>query len=366
MSTPIRIGIIGAGYISGAYLRAAKDFQEIAVVSCADAVRSNAEARAGEFGLRAQDLDELLEDKSIDLILNLTTPQSHLPISLRALEAGKHVYSEKPLGLSLEETGKLLEAAGRNNVRLGCAPDTFLGGGHQTVRKLIDDGAIGKPLGGTAFVLSGGPESWHPNPQFYYQAGGGPVFDMGPYYLTALINLLGPVKSVTSIARRGFAERVFGAGPRKGEKFAVEIPTHFNALLEFEQGAIISFHASFDVLGHSHLPIEIYGTDGSLQIPDPNYFGGRVRLLERGGSWADRPLTHAYSDGNYRILGVAEMASAIRTNRPHRASDQMAFHTVEIMEAIVNGGSSGKPVPINSRCQRPRALQPLPRLGILD
>jgi predicted dehydrogenase len=366
MSTPIRVGIVGAGYISAAYLRAAKDFREIAVVSCADALQTNAETRAKEFGLRAQNVDELFEDKSIDLVLNLTTPQSHVPISLQALKIGKHVYSEKPLGLSTEETGQLLEAAHRNNVRLGCAPDTFLGGGQQTARKLIDDGAIGQPLGGTAFVLTPGPESWHPNPQFYYQTGGGPVFDMGPYYLTALINLLGPITRVTSIARRSFVERVFGAGPKKGEKFAVEIPTHFNALLEFEQGAIISFHASFDVQGHSHLPIEIYGTEGSLQIPDPNYFGGRVRLLRRGASWTEMPLTHGYNDRNYRILGVAEMAAAIRTNRPHRASDRIAFHGVEVMEAIVTGGSAGQPVLINSRCERPRALEPLPRLGTLD
>jgi predicted dehydrogenase len=366
MSTPIRVGIVGAGYISAAYLRAAKDFREISMVSCADVLRTNAETRAKEFGLRAQNVDELFEDKSIDLVLNLTTPQSHVPISLQALKIGKHVYSEKPLGLSTVETRQLLEAAHQNNVRLGCAPDTFLGGGQQTARKLIDDGAIGQPLGGTAFVLTPGPESWHPNPQFYYQTGGGPVFDMGPYYLTALINLLGPITRVTSIARRSFVERIFGAGPKKGEKFAVEIPTHFNALLEFEQGAIISFHASFDVQGHSHLPIEIYGTEGSLQIPDPNFFGGRVRLLRRGASWTEMPLTHGYNDRNYRILGVAEMAAAVRTNRPHRASDQIAFHTVEVMEAIVTGGSSGQPVLINSRCERPRALEPLPRLGTLD
>jgi predicted dehydrogenase len=249
---------------------------------------------------------------------------------------------------------------------LGCAPDTFLGGGQQTARKLIDDGAIGKPLGGTAFVLTPGPESWHPNPEFYYQTGGGPVFDMGPYYITALINLLGPVTRVTSIARRSFAQRVFGAGPRKGEKFPVEILTHFNALVEFEQEAIISFHASFDVQGHSHLPIEIYGTDGSLQIPDPNFFGGPVRLLEKGGRWLDMPLTHGFGDGNYRILGVADMASAIRANRPHRASDEIALHTVEVMEAIVSGGESGVPVAVHSHCERPRALQPLPRFGLLD
>lgn len=366
MSPPIRVGIVGAGFISAAYLKAARNFPELDIVSCADAQQSNAEKRGEEFGLKVQNVDELLQDETVDLVLNLTTPQSHAEVSSQALEAGKHVYSEKPLTLKREDAEALLESARRNKVRLGCAPDTFLGGGQQTARKLIDDGAIGKPLGGTAFVLSAGPESWHPNPEFYYQTGGGPVFDMGPYYITTLINLLGPVTRVTSIARRGFDQRIFGAGPRKGEKFPVEILTHFNALLEFEQGAIISFHASFDVQGHSHLPIEIYGTNGSLQIPDPNYFGGPVRLLEKAGRWIDMPLSHGFGDGNYRILGAAEMACAIRANRQHRASDQMAFHTVEIMEAIVTGGESGKPVPIYSQCERPRALQPLPRFGVLD
>jgi predicted dehydrogenase len=366
VSNAIRVGIVGAGYISGAYLKAAKNFPDLAMVHCADALRTNAEKRAEEFGLKVQSVDELLQDQSIDLVLNLTTPQSHFQVSTQGLEAGKHVYSEKPLALSRAEAEALSKTAHAHQVRLGCAPDTFLGGGQQTARKLIDDGAIGKPLGGTAFVLSAGPESWHPSPEFYYQKGGGPVFDMGPYYITALVNLLGPVTQVTSIAKRTFSERLFGAGPRKGQKFPVDIFTHFNALLEFEQGAVISFHASFDVQGHSHLPIEIYGTEGSLQIPDPNFFGGPVRLLQKGDRWVDAPLTHGFGDGNYRILGVAEMASAIRSNRPHRASDEIALHTVEVMEAIVYGGGSGKAVPVYSRCERPRALQPLPRFGVLD
>ena len=366
MSSAIRVGIVGAGYISAAYIKAAKNFSELAIVSCADAQRANAEKRGEEIGLKVQSVEELLRDDSVDLILNLTIPQAHFPVSSQGLQAGKHVYSEKPLALSREEAETLSKTAREHHVRLGCAPDTFLGGGQQTARKLIDDGAIGKPLGGTAFVLSPGPESWHPNPEFYYQTGGGPVFDMGPYYITALVNLLGPVTRVTSIARRSFEHRVFGAGPRKGEKFAVKILTHFNALLEFTQGAIISFHASFDVQGHSHLPIEIYGTEGSLQIPDPNFFGGPVRLLEKGGRWVDMPLTHGFGDGNYRILGVADMASAIRTNRPHRASDEIALHTVEVMEAIVSGGDSGQPVAVYSPCERPRALQALPRFGVLD
>jgi len=366
MVTPLRVGIVGSGYISAAYLKAARNFPELAIIACADALYANAEKRGEEFGLKVESVDELLRDESVDIILNLTTPQSHFEITAKGLQAGKHVYSEKPLTLSLREAETLLELGRRHKVRLGCAPDTFLGGGQQTARKLVDDGAIGKPVGGTAFIMTPGPESWHPNPQFYFQKGGGPVFDMGPYYITALINLFGPVKRVTSIGRRSLENRVFGAGPSKGGTFPVEILTHYNALLEFEQGPVISFHASFDVPGHTHLPIEIYGTRGSLQVPDPNTFGGPVRLLEEGGKWNDVPLTHGFGDGNYRSLGVAEMAAAIQANRKHRAEEDLVVHTVEIMEAIVNGGETGQSVPITTRCERPRALQPIPRIGLLN
>jgi predicted dehydrogenase len=366
MTSPLRVGIVGSGYISAAYLKAAKHFSEFAPVACADAIRENAVRRGEEFGLKAETVDELLHDNSVDIILNLTTPQSHFEITSKALQAGKHVYSEKPLTLSLREAEILLKLGREHNVRLGCAPDTFLGGGQQTVRKLVDDGAIGKPVGGTAFIMTGGPETWHPNPQFYYQKGGGPVFDMGPYYLTALINLFGPIKRVTSIGRRSLESRVFGAGPNKGGTFPIEILTHFNALLDFDQGPVISFHASFDVPGHTHLPIEIYGTEGSLQVPDPNTFGGPVRLLEKGGKWNDVPLTHGFADGNYRSLGVAEMAAAIRANRQHRAAEDLVTHTVEVMEAIVNGGETGQPISIITRCERPRALQPITTLGLLE
>jgi predicted dehydrogenase len=366
MITPLRVGIIGSGYISAAYLKAARNFPELTVVACADALHANAEKRGAEFGLKVETVDELLRDDSVDMILNLTTPQSHFEITSKGLLAGKHVYSEKPLTLSLQDAERLVKQGRERKVRLGCAPDTFLGGGQQTARKLIDDGAIGKPVGGTAFIMTGGPESWHPNPQFYFKKGGGPVFDMGPYYITALINLLGPVKRVTSIGRRSLEHRVFGAGPFAGGTFPVEILTHFNALLEFEKGPVISFHASFDVPGHSHMPIEIYGTDGSLQVPDPNIFGGPVRLLEKGDKWNDVPLSHGFADGNYRSLGVAEMATAIRGNRQHRASEDLVVHTVEITEAIVNGGETGQSVSITTRCERPRALQPLSNLGVLD
>jgi predicted dehydrogenase len=366
MIIPLRVGIIGSGYISTAYIKAAKNFPDLAVVACADLLRENAEKRGAEFGLRVEGVEELFGDENVDLILNLTTPQSHFEITSRGLQAGKHVYSEKPLALSWEEADTLLNTARVHKVRLGGAPDTFLGGGQQTVRKLIDDGAIGKPLGGTAFFMSAGPEVWHPNPEFYFQRGGGPVFDMAPYYLAALINLLGPVTRVTSVGRKSLDRRVFGAGPKKGATFPVEILTHFNSFLEFEQGVVVSFHVSFDVAGHSHLPIEIYGTDGSIQVPDPNFFGGPVCLLKKGDRWRDIPLSHGFGDGNYRSLGVADMAAAIRGNRPHRTAGELAVHTVEIMEAIVKGAETGQPVPISSRCERPRALEPLPRFGVLD
>jgi predicted dehydrogenase len=364
MST-LNIGIIGSGFISAAYLRAAKDFRQLKIVSCADAVPESAEARAREFGIRAQSVPELLEDKQVDLVLNLTTPKFHVPINRQALKSGKHVYSEKPFGLSVAEAKPLLSLAKRASLRIGSAPDTFLGGGQQTARHLIDQGAIGEPIGGTAFILGPGHERWHPNPDFFYQPGGGPVLDMGPYYITSLVNLLGPVKRVTSLSSKSLEERMIATGPRRDEKFPVEIQTHFTSMLEFAAGPVISFHASFDVQGHSHVPIEIYGTAGTIQVPDPNTFGGPVRLLGSKGEWVDAPLSHAFADRNYRILGVAELATALSEGVEHRASDLLAFHVLEVMEAIVEGGKTGTPVEIRSRCERPRALVPQTRMGSL-
>jgi predicted dehydrogenase len=275
--TPLQVGIIGAGYISAAYLRAARFFEQMKVVVCADLNPVAAEVRAREFGIKSCSVEALLEDGSVELVLNLTLPQVHVPVCLRAVDAGKHVYSEKPLGLSVAEVEPLLDAARSHGVRVGCAPDTFLGAGQQTARQLIDEGAIGTPIGGTAFVLLPGHERWHPNPAFYYQTGGGPVFDMGPYYLTALVNLLGPIEHLVSCGRKAFSQRTIGSGPRQGESFPVEIQTHFSVLLEFRSGPVVILNASFDVQGHSHVPIEIYGTEGTLQVPDPNTFGGPVR-----------------------------------------------------------------------------------------
>jgi predicted dehydrogenase len=360
----LQVGIVGSGFISRAYLRAAEDFPNVRISACSDVNFAAAEEKAREFRIRAQSVEELLGNSEVDLILNLTVPQSHGSVSLRAIEAGKHVYSEKPLALSIKEAAQLRSAAEAAGKRVGVAPDTFLGGGQQTARRLIDSGAIGTPVGGTAFILLPGHEFWHPNPDFFYQPGGGPVFDMGPYYVTALVNLLGPIKRVISIGSRTFAEREIQSGPRRGERIPVTILTHFNALLEFQAGPVVSFHASFDVKEHTHGPIEIYGTEGTLQVPDPNTFGGPVRLLKLRKSVTDVPLTHGFADRNYRIIGVAEMGKAIEMRRPHRASLELGYHVLEVMEAIVQ--DDGKGSAIASRCERPAALPAQPRLGIFE
>jgi predicted dehydrogenase len=363
---PLRVGIIGAGFISAAYLRASRSFSQIEIVSCADLDPAIAEKRAREFGIAASSIEALLQDDSIQLVLNLTTPQSHVPISLRAVEAGKHVYCEKPLGLSTAEAVPLLESVRTRGVRLGCAPDTFLGAGQQTARHALDRGLIGQPFGGIALVLMAGSERWHPNPDFFYLRGAGPVFDMGPYYLTALVHLLGPISKVYSIGRKAFDYRTIGSGPRQGERFPVETLTHFCSLLEFASGALVNFVASFDVAGHGHPPIEIYGTEGTLQVPDPNRFGGVVRLcLRPDAEWEEVASTHAFGDTNYRSLGAAELAESLQNARPHRAAETLAFHVLEVMEAIVEGASSGRRVQIRSTCERPRPLEPLPTIGSL-
>jgi predicted dehydrogenase len=354
---PKRVGIIGAGYISAAYLKST--LPQFKIVACADAIPENANARAEEFGIKAMGVDELLADPSIEVVLNLTIPQSHVSVSRAAISAGKHVYSEKPLGLSREEAQPLLDEAKAKGLRLGSAPDTFLGGGHQTVRKLIDDGAIGRPIGGAMFFMYGGPESWHPNPEFLYQKGAGPVFDMGPYYVTALVNLLGPVKNVLSVGRNTTPKRKIGSGPRQGTEFTVEVLTYVSAILEFHSGAAVTFTVSFDVTGHNHGPIEIYGTAGSLQIPDPNFFGGNVRLIREGGRWTDIAHSHSFGDGNYRGIGLADMSAAITAGVPHRASGKLAFHVLEVLEAIVSKAAGDNSFEIKSTCERPRPLVPI-------
>ena len=358
------IGIIGCGNISGIYLtNLTKRFVHTRVVACADLIRERSAAAAAQYGVaRAETVEELLRDPEVEIVVNLTPPRAHREVSLAALDAGKHVYSEKPLATRRTDGAAVLRAARRRGRRVGGAPDTFLGGGIQTCRKLIAEGAIGRPLGATAFMTTPGHERWHPDPAFYYQPGSGPVLDMGPYYITALAFLLGPVSRVTGSAQKSYSERTITSEPKKGTKISVEVPTHVAAVLDFASGAVGTLMMSFDVWG-AHLPwMEIYGTDGSLAVPDPNTFGGPVRLLKRDAKeWDEMPLQFGYTQ-NSRGLGVADMADAIRKDRPHRASGELLCHVLDVMEGIDDASRAGRHYRVKSTFERPA---PLP-LGLLD
>lgn len=363
---PVTVGLIGCGTISAAYLRAAPLFPELRIAALADLDESRARARAEEFGHRAATVDALLADPAIEVVLNLTPPAAHAPVGLEAIRRGKHVHGEKPLAASTAEARALLEAADRAGLRVGSAPDTFLGGAHQTARRLLDEGAIGRPLSGTAFMMNHGHEHWHPDPAFYYAPGGGPMLDMGPYYLTNLVNLLGPVAGVTGVATAGQAERTIGSEARRGERVPVQVATHVAGLLTFACGAVVSIATSFDVWQHRHGPMELYGTEGSMAVPDPNRFGGTVSVAKRREPWADAPLSHGFADGDFRILGLADLARALRAGRPHRCDGRLAHHVLEVMEAFQRSSDEGRAVAIESRCERPAPLPARPVLGELD
>jgi predicted dehydrogenase len=352
----VGIGIIGCGNISSAYLKAGKSFPILDIRAVADLNSAAAEARGAEFGVPAKSVADLLADQAIAIVVNLTVPKAHVEVGLQAVAAGKNVHSEKPLGIAVVEARRLIEAAKARGVRVGCAPDTFLGGAHQTCRKLIDEGAIGTPVAGTAVFMCPGHERWHPSPAFYYLPGGGPVLDMAPYYLTVLVNLLGPVRRVAGITSRIRAERMITSEPLKGTMMPVEVATHAAATLEFVDGAVITMALSFDVARHRHKPIEIYGTEAALSVPDPNWFGGDIEIATASADWKVVPTEHAYADANYRIMGVADMAHAIRTNRPHRASGELAFHVLEVMEAFQRSSDEGRHITIESRPARPAML----------
>ncbi len=361
------IGIMGCGNISAAYMRLAPQFSGMEIRACADLNIEAAEARAGEFGIRAETPEGLVRAGDIDIVVNLTVPVAHFDVSKMILEAGKHVYSEKPFVLSVEDGERLAELAQVRGLRIGSAPDTFLGGAHQQARQLIDSGAIGAVTSGTCHVMSHGMEDWHPNPDFFFQKGGGPVLDVGPYYVTNLVQLIGPVKRVAAMSSTPSAERTITSQPRNGEKITVETPTTIHALLEFHSGATITMGTSWDVWRHGHAPMELYGETGSLYLPDPNFFSGDVELMQGGDGAAERPhWDHPLGVpnekhgtvmlANYRAAGLSDMAHAISQNRPHRCSLELALHVVEIMTAILESGETGSFVSLKTKCERPAAL----------
>ena len=354
---PVRVGVVGCGVISGIYFQNLLKFGAVDVVACSDLIPGLSQAAAdAHAGIQAMTTDKIFADSSIDLVLNLTQPKYHFEVMKAGIEAGKHVYGEKPLSVSFEDSVQLLLLAEQAGLRVGCAPDTFLGAGIQTCRELIDGGVIGEPVAATAFFTSHGTENWHPAPGFYYQKGGGPMLDMGPYYLTALLNLMGPVKSVTGSARITFPERTITSEPLNGTKIEVEVPTHVSGTVNFASGAIGTVLTTFDLWG-ANLPfIEIYGSEGSLSVPDPNTFGGPVKVLVKGKKeWEEVPVSRPFSE-NSRGLGVADMARGIASGEPHRASGALASHALAIMHAFGRSADSGHRIELVTTCERPTPL----------
>jgi predicted dehydrogenase len=367
------VGIIGCGNISSIYMRNMPQFRGLRLEACADVRPEAAQAQAAAHGIEALSIDALLARPDIGIVVNLTTPNAHFAVSHAALAAGKHVFGEKPITVAAADSAKLVAEAKKRGLKLGCAPDTFLGAGGRAAREIIDSGRIGKVLSGTCFLMSHGMEHWHPDPTFFFKPGGGPILDMAPYYLAALINLLGPVESVQARASAGFAERIASAeGPMKGKAIKVETPTTVMAIVHFASDADILFTMSWDVWKHGHPPIELYGTEGSLRVPDPNFFGGSVEYTEKGGDWITldteaRPYGKPNwrspnwaaampSRANYRCLGIAELASAATAGTPHRASGALASHALEVMHAMLTAGTQGGEVKVHSRIERPAAL----------
>mgnify|MGYP000981093460 CR=1 FL=1 len=359
--TRSKVGIVGCGNISGIYFQNLRKYPEVELVAAADIDLDRAKARAAEFGLaKAYTVEQLLADPDIDIVVNLTIPKAHAPVSLAALKAGKHVYVEKPLAVTREEGRELLAAAREKGLRIAGAPETFLGGGLQTCRKLIDDGAIGKPVAVSGFMMGGGPEGWHPDPEFFYAVGGGPMFDMGPYYLTAFVSLLGPIRRVSGSAVITHPERTIGSEKKRGQKIPVETPTHIAGVIDFVSGAVGTLITSFDVPAGTSLPnIEIQGTAGTLLVPDPNTFGGVVKLRRAGSQeWEEVPLTHGFTDNN-RGIGVADLAAAIAEGREHRAHGDMAYHVLEAMHGFHDASREGRHYEMQSVCSRPAPMPPL-------
>jgi predicted dehydrogenase len=341
-------------------------FDILDVTAVADIIPEAAQAKAAEHNIaKVYTPAEMLADPDIDIVINLTIPAVHAEVSLSVIEAGKHVHSEKPLAITRADGRAILQAAQAKGVRVGCAPDTFLGGGLQTCRKLIEDGAIGVPVAATAFILGHGPEGWHPNPDFFYKEGAGPMFDMGPYYLTAIVHLLGPVQKVAAMARSSFPERLVTSKARYGETIVVEVPTHVSGTLQLHSGAIATVITSFDCWGHELPRIEIYGSEGSLSVPDPNHFIGPVRLRRPGSQeWEDMPLSH--SDEVLRGVGVADMAYGLRHGRDHRASGELAYHVLDVMHTFYDSSDQERQLKVESSCAQPRPLPAGLPLGQLD
>ena len=362
----MKVGVIGCGNISAAYLQLASLFNGYEIVACADINPEAANARAEEFGISSHTVESLLEQQNVDLIINLTVPVAHHDVSMLCLQAGKHVYSEKPYVLTPAEGEALKQLATKNSLRIGSAPDTFLGGAHQAARQYIDSGGCGEIVGGSCAVQSRGMESWHPDPDFFFKVGGGPILDIAPYYVSNLVQLIGPVKRVVAMGNKPFAKRTITSEPRAGDQIDVEVDTSVRAILEFHSGAQVSLVASWDVRSHQHNHMELYGTDTTLYVPDPNRFGSTVRIDDGESESQLQPLatlgTPNFEDNNgefianYRGIGLADMVAGIAGNRPHRCSGDLALHVIEVLTSILTAADEQKSIQLVTTCERPQAL----------
>ncbi|OED36468.1 oxidoreductase [Chromatiales bacterium (ex Bugula neritina AB1)] len=362
----MNVGIIGCGNISTAYLQLAPVFASFKITACADLNPQAAAKQAAEFGCQAMSIDELLADPSIGLVLNLTVPNAHFEVSSSALRAGKHVYSEKPFVLSVSDGQALLQIAAEKGLRVGSAPDTFLGGSHQAARQCIDSGVVGDIIGGSCYFQSHGMENWHPDPTFFFQPGGGPVLDMGAYYISNLVQFLGPVKSVVAMAGKPFASRTVTSEPNPGSVIDVNVDTSVRSILQFDQGAQVSFTVSWDVWAHEHNNMELYGTKSTLFVPDPNRFGHSVRINDGETESIIEPLqvlgSANFEDmngemiANYRGIGLADMVAAIDEGRPHRCSGELSLHVIEVMTSILESAESRQFIELSTSCSKPEAL----------
>ena len=369
----MKVGVIGCGNIADLYFKNSSDhFNNFEIIACADIKEEASKLYADKYQIKQMSIDDLLSSGEIELVINLTIPNAHFEVSASILKAKKHSYSEKPLSIEFEDGQKLLNLAKEQKVYVGCAPDTFLGAGGQLARKLVDENKIGKISLGSIAMAVPGHEIWHPNPDFYYQYGGGPILDMGPYYFSSLVNLLGPAVSVESKIRNVYEERVIGSGDRQGEVIKVETPTSIISHIEFKSGALIDAFFSFDVWKHNKNHIELYGDLGSLNVPDPNMFGGEILgCFNKGGDWkifeTKEMILGKYNvlnfsgksnevptNANYRGIGVSEMIDAIHNNRHHRCSGEFSLHVLDIMDSILKSGKENKKLKLRSECSQPK------------
>ena len=364
----MKIGIIGCGNISPTYFKSQKLYNNFKIISCADINNEVALKSAQEFNIISQTVDEILNNPDVDLILNLTIPSAHKEIIIKTISSGKHSFSEKPLAMSFDEGKEIKKLAAEKNLLVGCAPDTFLGATGQTARKLVDDKEIGNIVLGTFNLMSHGMEHWHPNPDFFFKPGAGPIFDLGVYYITQLVNLLGPAESISSISGTATKERIITSEPRKGQKIKVETPTTLMGVINFVNKTKVQFFASWDVWKHEHKNIELYGIDGSLIIPDPNYFGGDLKISQKDSNWKTISTNqmllgkpnkedNGQMVANYRGIGLSDMVNSIKSQTTPRCSLEFTLHVLEIMHGILFSSENSSPYKTTTSCKRPNFFE---------